>query len=300
MKKVLLTGATGFIGRECIPFLLKSGYEVHAVSSKVVETVQADVYWHQANLLDLGQVRELMARVQPSHLLHMAWYAIPGKYWTSIENFQWVQASLELLQIFVQHGGQRVVMAGTCAEYDWKYGYCSEEITPLSPTTVYGSCKHSLQIMLTAFARQTGISAAWGRIFFLYGPYEYPTRLVASVIRSLLKGEPARCSHGNQIRDFLYVEDVASAFVALLKSDVQAAVNIGSERPVPLKEVVFKIGEKIGCLDLIRLGEITTATDEPPLLVADMRKLKEQVNWTPQHSLEVGLDKTIQWWKNNV
>jgi nucleoside-diphosphate-sugar epimerase len=293
MKKVLLTGATGFIGRECIPFLLESGYEVHVVSSKVVE-IQVDVYWHQANLLDLGQVRELMARVQPSHLLHLAWYAIPGKYWTSIENFQWVQASLELLQTFVQHGGQRVVMAGTCAEYDWKYGYCSEEITPLSPTTVYGICKHSLQTMLAAFARQTGISAAWGRIFFLYGPYEYPTRLVASVIHSLLKGEPARCSHGNQIRDFLYVEDVASAFVALLKSDVQGAFNIGSAQPVALKEAVLKIGEKMGHLDLIRLGEIPTANDDPPMLIADTRKLHDQVKWSPKYSLDTGLAKTIE------
>jgi len=213
MKKVLVTGGNGFIGRHCLPLLLDQGYEVHIVDLTFVEEKNSDVQWHKANLLDPGQVSRLMAQVQPTHLLHLAWYAVPGKFWTCVENFRWVQASLDLLQAFVSHGGHRVIMAGTCAEYDWKYGFCSEGMTPLLPATLYGACKHSLQVMMDAFSRQTGLSSAWGRVFFLYGPYEHSERLVSSVIRSVLKGDPALCSHGNQIRDFLHVEDVASAFV---------------------------------------------------------------------------------------
>jgi len=194
MKRVLLTGATGFIGRRCLPLLLANGYEVHAVSSRLPQETCSDVCWHQVNLLDFSQVSVLIADMQPTHLLHFAWYAEPGKYWTALENFHWVQASLSVLWQFYSHGGKRLVMAGTCAEYDWKYGYCSEQITPLLPATVYGTCKHSLQVMLDAFSRQTGLSVAWGRIFFLYGPHEHPDRLVSSVIRSVLRGEPARCS----------------------------------------------------------------------------------------------------------
>lgn len=189
-------------------------------------------------------------------------------------------------------------MAGTCAEYDWQYGYCSEQITPLSPATTYGTCKHSLQNMLDAFASQTGISAAWGRIFFVYGPYEPPERLVPAVIRSLLQSQPARCSHGKQIRDFLYVRDVADAFVALLDSPATGSVNIGSGNPVTLKDIIENIAAQLERPDLIRLGAIPPAASDPPLLVADVSRLTDEVGWQPRFSLDAGLAETINWWKN--
>ncbi|AFZ14228.1 NAD-dependent epimerase/dehydratase [Crinalium epipsammum PCC 9333] len=297
MKKVLVTGASGFMGRHCLPLLAAKGYELHAVSSQIQSEKLSDVYWHQTDLLKLGAIWDLIAKVQPTHLLHFAWFVTPGKFWTSTENLRWVQASLELLQAFAHYGGQRVVMAGTCAEYDWNYGYCSEQVTPLLPATLYGTCKHSLQIMLDAFAKEKQLSAAWGRIFFLYGMDEHPDRLISSVMRSLLQGEPARCSHGNQIRDFLYVEDVAAAFVALLDSDVTGAVNIASGYPVTLKDVIYKIAEKINRKDLVKLGVVPTSASEPRLLVADVSRLTNEVGWLPKYNLEQGLDQTLAWWR---
>lgn len=297
MKRVLLTGATGFIGRHTIPLLLEHGYEVHAVSSGGVPGSGSGICWHQANLLDPGQVATLIAKVQPTQLLHFAWYAEPGKYWDSLENFRWVRASLGLLREFYDHGGQRVVMAGTCAEYDWRYGYCSEEVTPLIPATLYGTCKNSLQSMLNFFSQKTGLSSAWGRIFFLYGPYEHPNRLVSSVICSLLKGRPARCSHGNQVRDFLHVEDVAGAFVALLESDVTGPVNIASGQPIALKDVIYRIADRLTRREMVQLGAIAAPNNEPPLLVADVARLLKEVCWQPKYDLETGLKQTIEWWQ---
>lgn len=299
MRRVLLTGATGFIGRHCLPMLLERGYEVHAVSSKPHKEQSSGIYWHQIDLLHAGQVGELVSKVTPTHLLHLAWYTVPGEYWNSLENVRWVQASLGLLHSFAEHGGQRVVMAGTCAEYDWKYGYCSEEVTPLLPATLYGTCKHSLQTMLDAFSRQVGLRSAWGRIFFLYGPGEHPDRLVSSVVLSLLQGKQARCSHGNQIRDFLYVQDVADAFIALLESDVVGPVNIGSGCPLALKIIIYKIADKIGCRDLVRLGEALISENDPPLLLADVRRLSSEVGWRKKYGLDVGLERTIDWWKSH-
>ncbi len=297
MKRVLLTGATGFIGRHAIPLLLERGYDVHAVSSGVAPGSGSGVRWHQANLLDPGQAATLIAEVQPTQLLHFAWYAEPGKYWGSLENFRWVQASLGLLREFYDQGGQRVVMAGTCAEYDWRYGYCSEEVTPLTPATLYGTCKHSLQSMLDFFSQKTGLSSAWGRIFFLYGPHEHPNRLVSSVICSLLEGRSARCSHGNQIRDFLHVEDVAGAFVALLESDVTGPVNIASGQPIALKDVIYRIADRLTRREMVQLGAISTPNNEPPLLVADVGRLLKEVCWQPKYDLEAGLKQTIEWWQ---
>lgn len=300
MKRILLTGATGFIGRQCMPLLFSRGYEVHAVSSRPTARDDTPVLWHQADLLDPLQTSRVISEVRPSHLLHLAWYTVPRHYWTSAENLRWVQSSLGLLQAFSQHGGRRVVMAGTCAEYDWQHGICSESVTPLSPTTLYGTCKQSLQLMLTAFSKETRLSAAWGRIFFLFGPHEAPDRLVAHVIQSLLQKKPARCTRGDHARDFLYVQDVADAFVSLLESAVSGPVNIASGRPTALRDVIGKIGELLHRPDLIQLGALPTREEDPPLLVADVGRLTKEVGWAPQYDLTSGLERTIEWWKDRM
>ncbi len=302
MMRVLITGATGFIGWQCLPLLIQNGCEVHAVSIDSPERAVDDcgVHWHQLDLLDPVQVASLMSRVQPTHLLHFSWYAVPGKFWSSSENLRWVQASLSLMQNFSANGGKRIVMAGTCAEYDWNYGYCSEYITPLAPTTVYGASKHAVQVILRTYAEQVGLSVAWGRIFFLYGPREHPIRLVASVIQSLLKNETARCSHGNQVRDFLHVQDVGAAFVALLLSNVVGTVNIASGQPVSLKDVILGIADQLNARDLVQLGVIPTSPTDPQLLVANTRRLNEEVGWHPTYDLDTGLTHTIEWWRKRI
>lgn len=299
LKRVLLTGAGGFIGRHCLPVLRNAGFEIHALSRAGHETGH-DVQWHAVNLFEDCAAERLLTEVRPTHLLHLAWYAEPGRYWTAPENFQWVRASLALLQAFAAQGGQRVVMAGTCAEYDWRHGWCSEDVTPLTPATVYGACKHSLQAMLAAYSRQYGLSSAWGRIFFLYGPHEHPSRLVSSVIRSLLKGQAAECSSGEQIRDFLHVADVAAAFVALLDSQAQGPVNIASGEAAAIRDVVSRIGERLGRLELLRLEARPTPAEEPPLLLADVRRLNREVGWRPTLGLHAGLDATIDWWRDQL
>jgi nucleoside-diphosphate-sugar epimerase len=295
---VLITGAGGFIGRHCVPLLAAADYEVHAVSLHPIADLQAttpEAYWHQTDLFDSNAVAELISRVQPTHLLHLAWYAVPGEYWTSSENYRWVDASLNLVQEFVKNGGQRVVVAGTCAEYDWSAGYCSEQSTPIAPRSPYAACKHDLHLKLEAMAKHHEFSLAWGRLFFLYGPYERRERLVPSVINSLLANEPAACSHGEQIRDYVYVKDAAAAFAALVGSPVTGAVNVASGHCVALKEVIWKIGNKLGRPELLQIG--ARKVDEAPRIVADTTRLAKEVGWSPQYDLDRGLDETINWWR---
>ena len=297
-KRVLVTGAAGFVGKHCLPLLLDKGFEVHAADVVIPENNLHDVCWHNADLLDVQKTDELIESIRPTHLLHFAWYAKPGEYWNSVENIRWVEGSLRLLRAFHRTGGRRVVMAGTCAEYDWKYGYCSEDVTPLAPSTLYGACKNATQHVLKEYSKVTGLSSAWGRIFFLYGPFENPGRLVPSVILNLLSNKEAPCSHGGQIRDFLYVKDVAAAFVALLASDVRGPVNIASEKPVALKGIILSIADLLDRKDLIRLGALPQKENEPPILLGDTKRLSEELMWHPQYDLERGIRETVAWWKN--
>ncbi|HEY3425745.1 MAG TPA: NAD(P)-dependent oxidoreductase [Negativicutes bacterium] len=292
-----MTGASGFIGRHAIDGLIRRGYEVHAISRFHSDSA-ATIYWHNVDMFNSMQVENIFKTIRPSHLLHFAWNVDPKSYMMSIENFHWVRASMDLLDSFQKNGGVRAVFAGTCAEYDWRYGCLSEKLMPCQPSSIYGICKNSLNAMMSAFCLSSGISAAWGRIFFLYGPYEAASRLVASTIKSLLQGEPALCTHGEQYRDFLYVEDVADAFCALLDSPITGSVNIASGEPIKLRKLVQLIATIIGNPEMLQIGKIESRFGEPPLLCANVERLSIEVGWKPRYNINEGIEKTIQWWQN--
>jgi nucleoside-diphosphate-sugar epimerase len=152
--------------------------------------------------------------------------------------------------------------------------------------------------MQSALCRQAGVSQAWARIFLLYGPGEPERKLVSSVITSLLKGETAATTHGTQMRDFLHVEDVARAVVAVLDSSPEGAVNIGSGELISQRQVVETIARLIGRPELLRLGAIPTSPNDPERLVPDVARLRS-TGFTPKYTLDDGLELTIEWWRNN-
>jgi nucleoside-diphosphate-sugar epimerase len=302
MKQVLLTGASGFIGRHAIQPLIERGFDVHCIyRTTKPETIsdEKNVTWHQADLLNRNDVERLFDSVSPTYLLHLAWDVTPGTYLESINNFKWLDSSLHLLHKFAESGGTKAVCAGTCYEYDVRYGYCIESLTPTVPFTYYGTCKCQLEAIVEKYANVKGFDFAWGRIFHPFGPYEYPTRLVPSVIQSLLKGEKAQSTHGNQIRDFLHVADVADAFAAILDSEVTGIINIGSGKPVSIKELVLQIARYLEKEDDIQLGALPARENDPPFIVADTGRLQKEVRWFQKYSLEEGIIDTVSWWKTN-
>lgn len=292
---VLVTGASGFIGRQTLRLLVAKGYDVHAVSLQSMIEIEG-VTWHHANLLDANARKALIEKVQPTHVLHFAWIATPGIYWTSPLNAEWLEATIDLLRLCTEAGVMRFVASGTCAEYDWSIGECNEETTPLKPSTPYGEAK--VEAGRAVIAAHGAMSTAWGRIFFLYGPHEHPKRLVSSVINALLHNETARCSPGTQVRDFLHIADVASAFVALLESDATGAMNIASGKPTSIRNVVEEIGSQMGKSSLIDCGALPTPPNDPPLLTASVERL-HTIGWVPHYTLESGIADTIEWWESH-
>jgi nucleoside-diphosphate-sugar epimerase len=292
MKRVLVTGAGGFVGAACLEALARSDFEVHAVAR--APRAAENVVWHAADLLMPGAARELIRAVRPTHLLGLAWCAEPGSYWESAENAAWLRAGLELIEGF---DGERAVFAGSCAEYDWRYGLCSEGLTPLQPATFYGRCKRLLFESLSAIGERRKLSWAWGRLFFIYGQRERKERLVPAVIRALSAGEPFPCSDGRQVRDFLHVDDAAAVLVRLLDSDYSGAINIASGAPVAVRTLVQSLGEKLNGAQLLQFGAL--AKKEEPYLIADVRTLFDRLGWRPSLTLDQGLDRAIDWWRAN-
>ena len=157
-----------------------------------------------------------------------------------------------------------------------------------------------MQEVGAAFAQEAGISFAWGRIFFLYGPREHANRLVSAVARSLLAGHEVPTTEGWQVRDFMHVEDVAGAFCMLLDSGVEAPVNIASGIPVTVREVVAAIAAAAGRPELVQWGAQPMRDGEPPLIVGDARRLRAEVGFSPGYDLEAGLRHTVDWWRRRV
>jgi nucleoside-diphosphate-sugar epimerase len=292
MNRLLITGATGFLGVPSVARAIAE-FEVHAVARRSGPPFTGVVY-HACDLFEADAVGQLLRRMQPTHLLHLAWIATPGVYWTSPENYGWVEASKHLLTAFAEAGGKRAVIAGTCAEYDWTAaGVCNEFTTPTRPATVYGRCKNELR----EWAETCRVDVAWARLFFLHGPREHPARLVPSVARALLAGEVAECSAGTQQRDFLHVDDAADALIALLRSDVTGPVNIGSGEAVAVRTVVEAVARWCARPDLVRLGARPTPSNEPPLLVADVTRLRDEVGWRSSIPFEHGIGDAVLYWR---
>lgn len=294
--RVLVTGASGFIGRYAVEELDRIGASVVAVSR--AGRAPAGVEAVSADLLQPGVAAELMARVQPTHLLHLAWNATPGRFWTTSDNLDWCAASLNLVRAFYAVGGQRAVLAGSCAEYDWtQSAMLDEDEGDTAPATLYGIAKDALRRLMAGYAAQYRRSIAWGRIFWLYGPHEAPGRLVSDVAAALKAGRPAETSAGLQRRDFLHVADVAGAFVAALKTDFTGTFNICSGEPVAVRDLVSLLADAMGRPDLVRFGVRPTSPTEPPLLYGNVDALRHGMGFSPRLSLKDGLADTARWWK---
>lgn len=291
-NRLLVTGATGFIGQPTVQAALEEGYEVHAVARRPLRV--DGVQNHEVDLLDPREVTTTIDRIRPSHLIHLAWDISD---YNGPQNLTWVQASLHLLEQFQAHGGHRAVLAGSCFEYDFSYGYCTEEITPTRPNTFYGVAKNSLSRLSDAFAEQTGLSTATARIFFVYGPRQPSQQLIPHVIQSLLDGATAECTHGRQLRDYLHVADVASACVAVLGSDLRGAVNVGSGEPTRLRDMIHTVADRLDARSRVVLGAREVKPGEPPLLVANPTRLQQEVGWSPSFTVRDGLLDTLDWYR---
>jgi nucleoside-diphosphate-sugar epimerase len=296
-QRVLVTGATGFLGSHCLRPLVERGYEVLALYRERPPLEHSGVQWVRGDVMDREAMRAVLAQHKPQGLLHLAWFVEPGKLINDPSNISWVAASLDLIRAFRDNGGVRCTISGSCYEYDWRYGYCVEGVTPCEPDTLYGASKDALRRAYLEYCRVSGLAGAWGRAFFMYGPRENRARLVSSVILSLLNGAAAKSSHGLQIRDYLHIQDVADGMVALHASAARGAYNIAAGVPCTIREIVELLGKITGRSDLLQIGVLPARANDAPLVLGDGSRTLADTGWKPRIGLEAGLAMTVDWWR---
>lgn len=290
--RVAVTGAAGFVGRHVIDELLRRGHQVDGTLGCRSDLSGVPVRTAKLDLLDTAPARQWLLTVRPDALIHLAWSTTPGEYRETSENDRWQQASSRLFEAALEAGCTRIVGVGSCAEYVWNNEVCSEAHTRILPRTAYGHAKAATCAALDKAATGAGVSWAWARLFHLFGPGEPEAKLVASVIRALSRGDVAPCTSGRQERDYLFVRDTASALVSLLEADVVGPVNVASGRALPIRTLVETIISRFGS-GRAEFGAIPTDPAEPQRLVADVRRLRDEVGWTPRTDLARAIDETI-------
>lgn len=280
--RVLLTGASGFIGRHVLKQLEDAEIDSVVVGRACPAGYTGDFI--EADLLQTEVSKDIIQRAGVSHLIHLAWYAEHGAYWKSPLNLRWVDATVQLTEAFCLAGGKQMVLAGTCAEYDWTYGYCTEANTPLNPTTLYGTAKDVTRRLVTAVCAEHHVPCAWGRVFLPYGPGEDSRRLIPALI-DVFDGKRVPFGvNATAFRDFLHVEDVAAGFLILLQEKAAGAFNICSGQPVQITEVVKLLAKSRNADPQLVLSLSTERPGEPALLIGDNQKIL-QLGWRAKNNL---------------
>jgi len=279
--KILITGGTGFIGSALVRRLIAEGYnEVYVLYRNInnifrIESVKDRINLIKGDILNPKSYIDQIIKIKPDIVYHLAWYVEPGKYLTSIENLEYLKYSIDFIKFLFELGVKKTIVIGTCFEYDTSYGYLCES-TPEKPEHLYSSCKLALKKVVEQLGYIYKIPFIWARIFYLYGPYEHPNRLIPYVVNLLINNKKVELrSHGLQIRDYLHVDDVAQGLICLLKEENTSTYNIGSGNPVRVRDLVNQIGEILDKKELISFAPDTTPLNEPMFICADNTKLKK-------------------------
>lgn len=297
--RVVISGGGGFIGSRIVRRFVHEGWDVVAVlrpgsgRSRIVG-VEDRIEIIEADLLGDVHILEPVSR-GADVFVHAAWDTKPGRYLGASSNVDYAVAGVGLLGMLDRCGRRKFIGLGSCQEYAPSKVPLAED-APLAPRVPYAKAKAGLGLIVETYSETKRPAAAWLRIFSVYGPGENEERLVPYVIRRLWANEPADITSGNQVRDYLHVDDVASAVFHVAVSDVSGAVNVGSGRPVRVRQVVEEVVTLLEREDLVRFGGRRSHPGELPFEVADNRKLLT-TGWEQRFTLREGLSDTVGWWE---
>ena len=286
-KKVLILGCSGQVGSRLTLLLLKYGFIVRGVSgSKLCKINDRNHFCKKINLLD-PRVSLNLDGFKPDVMVHTAWVTTPGIFWNSPINDEWVKASKKIILEFEQSGGKYLVVTSTCAEYSWETSKPLSETSETNPKFNYGKSK----LELLNWMKSSKIPFLWTRTFFQFGLDEPFGRLIPSMVDSMLAGKAFEVHNPNDIRDFVYISDVAEVLSTLICKEQLGIINIGTGNGFKISSIAQKIVDQIGNKNLVRY---CASTQPASVVVSNPSKLLSVIgnySWT---SIDKAISETVK------
>lgn len=306
-RRVFLTGATGFVGSRLSKRLIKEGCEVHISVRKSsslwrIEDVMDNCICHTIDLTDFDDVKSLIEKIKPEIIFHLAAYGVDYRQQNIYQAINInINASVNLFELSLENKGFRFIHTSTSLEYGPKNQPISEIDLP-NPAGIYGITKSASLQLLSFMSKQ----AQHGNLvilrpFGIFGELEGTHKFFPQVIAKLSRGLPMQMTGGEQVRDYMYVDDLVDAYlmaaVVPLKNVVEI-INIGSGKGISLKEIALNIAKQLGANEnLLQFEVLPYRSDEIMYSVANIEKAKGILGWKPKTSLEEGIENMIRWYK---
>lgn len=298
MREVLITGASGFIGRKTVELARqRDDWRIHAAVNQSNCVFPDGVIVHKVDLTDERDCKRLLSDSSPDIIIHLAWSLSEKDYSASVSNLIWLESSLFLLRHFFGEGGKRFVFAGSASIYGEPGGRHTENYMPIS-RTVYGESKAAFEQICDNYCKKHGLEFVTARCFPVYGEGDNRSfKAIPAAIRAFIEHKQFVCKGPGNVWDYTHVDDAAGALVEISASDYCGIVNVGTGIARTMREVFCEIADKMGCRQLLSLEENEQSVT---IQVADTRILNEKIGYQCKVNFSEGLNRTIEWWKHKI
>jgi len=287
MKKILITGSTGFIGNSLVNFFLSKKYDVFAISRKNISN--SKIQFIKVNIFDHKKINKIIKKIKPDYLIHLAWEADPKKYLNSKNNFQWLHSSLNLYLNFCKHGGKRALITGSCAEYDFNKFFLKEDFIKKKNYTRYSLCKETFLNHAFKISKIYNTQLLWARLFWIYGLNQKKGRLIPDLIKSAKNKKKIYLKNPNFFINLLNVHDVSVALFKAFKSQLNGIINIADKKNIKVIDIANKCNQIFNNVNFKYV--LKNKQNSKPYLV-EIRKLN-LLNFKKFYTLEKGLKKFL-------
>lgn len=284
--KILITGASGLIGESVLRNLQSNNFEVIVIGRN--RPKQFNGYFFKINLIEISEskLEKIVREINASHLIHLAWYTEHGKFWNSEINKKWVEKTSLLVEKFCNAGGESVIAAGSCAEYSWKSEDKLRESSECKPESLYGISKNKTRELLSEICYKSAVTFTWCRIFFPYGPRDNEEKLIPQLIKVASGIKKPFLIKQPGSRDFIHVDDIANAFLIILKKKYVGIINICNGIAYDLNELMQKIVEKNEANNEVNIIDTSNLNNQQNSInIVGENKILVELGWKPKSDL---------------